>query len=333
MPTPHSHTEPLRAGMMTPSGETGYPWLFFSSGRKWRMGLGVSLLVISLGGAFYLWYVHSGNPTEPRGLVGLGYGTIGTIFLVLAAVMYSLRRRLRKRALGQLHASLNWHMFFAIIGLVMILMHSFGQFKPISGTFALYGMAALTVSGFLGRILDRLMSRLITVEVAKVLTIQGEDRIATVSQKVRAIVLHQAQEGSPALTRQVTGSSPLAAPTQDQKSTRAAPTANSAYTPWDVAYISLEPVHQRLEHVASPDRLFPGKKSSLKRPEVVMPAAAEDDISALQEVQRAMQRERLYRSVIRYWRVVHVALVLLTIGLVIWHLIFAAHLLLPTILH
>jgi hypothetical protein len=330
MPIPNWHSESLLADATTPPGETGYPWLFFSGGRKWSVGLLVSLLVSSLGGAFYLWYVHSGNTTEPKGLVGLGYGAIGTIFLVLATSMYSLRRRMRKRALGQLHASLNWHMCFAVIGLAMILMHSFGQFKPISGTFALYGMVALTASGFMGRILDRLMSRLIAGEVAKVHTIQGEDRIASISQRVRAIVLHHAQEELPVLTVQAPDISPLAERAPGSKHDGAV--ANSPYTPWDVAYFSLEPMHQRLEQVASPYHLIPSKKSALKRPDLLLPVAQED-ISSLQEVQRAMQRERLYRSVIRYWRVFHFSLVLLAIGLVTWHLIFAAQLLLPTILH
>ena len=60
---------------------------------------------------------------------------------------------------------------------------------------------------------------------------------------------------------------------------------------------------------------------------------AQEHIYELQEVERAMQREQFYRYVIRYWRKFHIALALLTLGLTIWHLIYAAQLLLPTIMH
>jgi len=46
-----------------------------------------------------------------------------------------------------------------------------------------------------------------------------------------------------------------------------------------------------------------------------------------------MQREQYYRYVIRYWRAVHVLLVLITLGLTTWHLVYAAQLLLPTLIH
>jgi hypothetical protein len=50
-------------------------------------------------------------------------------------------------------------------------------------------------------------------------------------------------------------------------------------------------------------------------------------------MQHAMQRELFYRYVIRYWRVFHVSLALLTVGLMLWHIVYALQLLLPTLLH
>jgi hypothetical protein len=50
-------------------------------------------------------------------------------------------------------------------------------------------------------------------------------------------------------------------------------------------------------------------------------------------VERAMQREQFYRYIIRYWRRVHIALVVVTLGLTIWHLVYAAELLIPVLLH
>src|SRR6266481_2127491 len=110
-------------------GESGYS-LLFSAGGRWYIRIVFPLLGIVLGGAFYVWY--------------------------------TLRRRARsKRAVGRLNSSLNLHICFGILGLAFLLMHSFGNFNPRSGTYALYSMIALVVSGVVGRILDRLVPRLI----------------------------------------------------------------------------------------------------------------------------------------------------------------------------
>src|SRR2546428_10754089 len=87
--------------------ERGYPWLFFHVRHTWGTGLIVTLIVIAISGAFYLWYSQSGNDTSPDSAAGLGYAVIGTIFFILAAVLYSLRRRSRRRAIGHLNVVLN----------------------------------------------------------------------------------------------------------------------------------------------------------------------------------------------------------------------------------
>src|SRR5204862_996962 len=94
---------------------------------------------------------------------------------------------------------------------------------------------------------------------------------------------------------------------------------------WDLAYISLEPTQQELDRNAPHYRFIPDKKSALNRPEALMPGA-EEQLSKLREIHLAMQREQFYRYVIRYWRVLHVILAFITIGLVIWHIIFATQL-------
>jgi hypothetical protein len=42
-----------------------------------------------------------------------------------------------------------------------------------------------------------------------------------------------------------------------------------------------------------------------------------------------MLREQFYRRIIRYWRILHILLSFITVGLVIWHITFALILLLP----
>ena len=103
-------------------------------------------------------------------------------------------------------------------------------------------------------------------------------------------------------------------------------------TPWDLGYISLEATPQELSLEANHYRFVPDKKSELTRPGAFIPGAQEH-ISELHEVERAMQRELFYRYVIRYWRKFHILLALLTLALTIWHLVYAGQLLVPVLLH
>ncbi len=331
VPTIHGHSPYDSYGLLnaldpdtsSQSGEKGYSWLFFSPRWRWIWGFLITILFISLSGGLYFWYRFTTSDISPFGVVGLSYAIIGTLFLLLAMLMYTLRRRLRKRAIGQLNASLNWHVFFAIMGLAAIFIHSFGNFSPISGTFALYGMIALTVSGVVGRFLDRLLPRLIAQNVSKVLTAQGEDRITTVSQRLEAIVVHNTAEELTGFAIGIPedfGGFPPNNPPHG---------GTPLHVSWDLAYISLEPTQQELDRYASHYRLVPDKKSALSRPGAMMPGAQEH-MSTLHDMDHAMRREQTYRYLIRYWRIFHVALAFLTIGLVIWHIIFALHIIFPT---
>ncbi len=197
--------------------------------RTWLLSLCVTGFVIAVVGGFYLWYSQFGNDVAPDSVIGLIFASAGTVCFILAAMLYMRHRRSQRRQAGQLNASLHWHIFLAILSLALLLMHSFGNFNARTGTYALYGLIALVVSGFVGRLVDRIMPRLIASEVAKLITLQEEN-----GQSERAIV---------------------------------------------------------------------------------------------QQAVRSAQSEQFYRSVIRYWRIFHVVLALLTVGLVVWHLVFVVQLL------
>ena len=107
----------------------GYSWLFFYVRCSWFYGLLVTLVVVGGSGIFYAWYSHYGDDPTPNGIVGLSYALAGITFLLLAAVGYGIRRRSSRGSLGQLNAALNWHVFFAIMGLALLVMHSFGNFQ------------------------------------------------------------------------------------------------------------------------------------------------------------------------------------------------------------
>lgn len=347
------------------NGESGYSWLFFTGGSAQVVRFLITFLVIISAIVFFVWYVRHSNDTSPDSLVGLGFAIAGTFFLILAAVLYSRRRRSQKKGVvGKLNASLQWHISFAVLGLTLLCLHSFGNFNPRSGTYALYGMVALVISGFIGRMLDRIVPFLITNEVQKALTAQGDDRIEVISQKLQSIVVHNNQslrsftpdnsppgKGGTVGRGDVAGRNTLVGTEWDTRAgTSPAPTSlvplpgpvsnafpfaykeQRLHTPWDLAYISLDATPQELSRETGHYRFIPDKKSELARPGAFMPGAQEQ-ISELRTVERAMQREQFYRYIIRYWRKFHVALALLTLGLTIWHIIYALQLLLPALLH
>ena len=318
-------------------GETGYSWLHFSPGGGKGLRALLTLALTAGGIAFYVWYSRHSSDASPDSIAGYAFAITGMFFATLAGILYSRRRRShKKRVVGKLNASLQWHMCFALLALVFLFLHSFGNFNPRSGTYALYGMIALAISGVIGRLLDRLAPRLVAGEVHKALTARGEDRVESISQKLQAIIVHNNEKvqgfAAPDESKTIT-SSPV--------SLSGGPLSNHfpfeyrnqpLHTPWDLAYISLEATPQELGREAGQYRFVPDKKSQLTRPGALMPGAREH-MAELQEVERAMQRESFYRYVIRYWRKLHVLLVLVTLGLTLWHIIYAAQLLLPTLMH
>jgi hypothetical protein len=312
--------------MYRPEGEKGYPWLFFYINRPWLNSF--LFIVIGIIGAsiFYLWYSATSDDVSPDSIAGYSYAVAGTACLIFALLDFSLRRHSRKRVIGQLNATLNRHVCAGLLGIVLLFMHSFGNFNPRSGTYALYGMIALVISGLIGRTLDRLVPRLIAAEVSKALTAQGEDRIESISQNLQSLVVHNTKEKLHAI--KIPGQRPALAPEQGPNSRIS---RSVLPTSWDLAYITLDETPQELQNDTAQYRFVPERKSTFSRPGALIPGAHEQ-MSELHNVQQALQREEFFRYIIRYWRIFHIALALLTVGLTLWHLVYALQLLIPTFL-
>ena len=296
--------------------EEKYSWFFLDLSSAWVVSFLATLAMIVCSVVLFVLYSRLSNDPTPDSFAGYTYAIVGTLFMLLATVGYA-RRRLRKRAVGQLNASLHWHISFGMIALVLFFLHSFGNFNPRTGTYALYGMIALVISGMIGRALDRIVPRLITQEVDHALTERGEDRVELHTRTIQSIVSYNKQE-----LRSL----------KPQKSAK--PSVNTQAkkpltTEWDLAYISLEETPQELRQNEVHYRFVPDRESNLDRPETLMPGV-QKQLREINSVQSALQREEYYRAVIRYWRFVHVALVFITIGLTLWHLEYAAALLIPT---
>ncbi len=300
-----------------------YPWLI-------SLLVTVGLIILTL--ATLLVYTRLSDDRSPFGIAGLAYAIAGLFFMGLATVGYTLSRRSRKRVVGTLNAKLYWHISFGVIALLMIFLHSFGNFEPVSGTYALFGLVALIMSGFIGRMLDRIVPTLIAREVNTALTEQGDDRIERVTQTLEHIAMYQREQlhsfkGSPnvQVAQKERQTATVGMISQDRDS-MALPAS------WDLAYISLAQTPQEIERDGAHYRLVPSRKSPLSEPKALIPGLQEH-MAELHTVQRALQREQIYRAIIRYWRVLHICLVALTIGLTLWHLEFAATLLIPIYFH
>ncbi|GCE04955.1 hypothetical protein [Dictyobacter aurantiacus] len=310
------------------SDEKGYPWFFFDTGRPWVKTWFVTLILILVFILSLFIYAHFSQDLSPDSLAGYTYAIVGSGFMLLATFLYTRARRQRQRRIGHLNASLNWHISFGVLAIVILLLHSFGNFNPRTGTYALEGMIALVISGFIGRMIDRFAPRQITKEVKKALTEYGDDRIEDISRNVQEIVTHNTQDlrtfkPQGKTTRALNGQAAQVV-TPDPVSLGGTALPSS----WDIAYISLEETPQEVSRNSQQYRFVPDKRSALATPGALIPGYNEQ-MEELQTVQHALQREQFYRALIRYWRIFHVLLVLLTLALTIWHLVYAGQLLIP----
>jgi hypothetical protein len=88
---------------------------------------------------------------KPTGLLGQGYGIIGSLMITVGVIMYSSRKRWRAIAnLGRIKNWLEFHIFLCLLGPMLVVYHT--TFK-IGGLVAVsfWSMAAVVLSGVIGR--------------------------------------------------------------------------------------------------------------------------------------------------------------------------------------
>jgi hypothetical protein len=309
--------------------QKGYSWLFFHTNSTWITGLLTTILVVGIGGSFYALYYQFGNDFTPDSIAGYAFAITGTSFTLLATFLYTLRRRSHKLAMGQLNAALNWHVFFAIMGISFLFMHSFGNFNAKTGTYALYSLIALLISGFVGRALNNIMPWLIAREVDKIFTDQGEDRVETIARNLQTqLNLSQPPPSwPPAIPTHSYPTSWGQAPPRNFHADR-----QPASMPWDMAFIASDSVPG--SSISEEDiRIFMSNKHGAPMKAGILSSQARQQIAEIRKAERALQREQFYRFIIHYWRVFHIALALLTAGMIIWHLVYVGQLLLKAYMH
>ncbi len=288
----------MRAG--APHGRT-QPQRRQRSGGWSRSQWAAALVGLALGGALAFGYVSYllGGDVSPDSRTGYIFAILGTLLLIIVGAGYVLRKRLWRGRFGLLHTALAWHVVGGILALALILAHSAGNFHPRTGSYALYSLIALVVSGIIGKQLDKIAPRLAARAALKTLTADGEERLdALVTTLTWKRQRHR--ERSRPISHQ----------------TRQA--ASSA--PWDLAYYDLSAPPEQI-----PALLHQQHSGHSRAASPAMEGALASEAVAIRQ---QMGMERLCLHLIRVWRYLHTALSVVTLALILWHLEFAATLLL-----
>lgn len=88
---------------------------------------------------------------KPTGIVGHGYGIVGSLMILIGVSLYSSRKRLRVFAsAGKIKYYLEFHIFLCLLGPILVVYHT--TFK-IGGLVAVsfWSMTAVVLSGLIGR--------------------------------------------------------------------------------------------------------------------------------------------------------------------------------------
>ncbi|MDH3423811.1 MAG: hypothetical protein OEN00_12525, partial [Gemmatimonadota bacterium] len=123
----------------------------------WIIGLAIAGAATWFGLPYYLtpFAERPFSPLDelysPTGLLGQGYGIIGSLMILIAVVLYSLRKRTRLLGrIGKMSDWLNFHIFLCLLGPFLVLLHTtfkFGGFVAIS----FWSMTIVVISGVFGR--------------------------------------------------------------------------------------------------------------------------------------------------------------------------------------
>ena len=91
------------------------------------------------------------NELKPGGILGHGYGIIGTLMMIVGVFGYMLRKRVKAMyRWGRLKYWLEFHIFLCTLGPLLILFHSAFKFGGLV-SISFWSMVAVVISGVIGR--------------------------------------------------------------------------------------------------------------------------------------------------------------------------------------
>jgi hypothetical protein len=142
-----------------------YIGLFFA------IGIGVTILLAIYGFDYYTtpleerFFNSDHNLLKPSGMLGHGFGIIGTLMMIIGVSVYMIRKRFRKFFnIGYLKHWLEFHIFLCSVGPILVLYHTSFKFGGIV-SISFWSMVLVVLSGVVGRF--------IYVQIPR--TIQGQE--------------------------------------------------------------------------------------------------------------------------------------------------------------
>jgi len=124
------------------------------------------------------------NYLKPSGLLGHGYGIIGTSLMLLGVVLYMLRKRVRIFSnFGALKYWLEFHIFLCTIGPILILFHTAFKFGGIVSV-SFWSMVLVFFSGIIGRFIYIRIPRTIDGEELNIEQINENNKNLSIKLKM-----------------------------------------------------------------------------------------------------------------------------------------------------
>ncbi len=135
------------------------------------VGIGVTLLLGVYGYQYYTtpleerFFDPNYNLLKPSGMLGHGFGIIGSLMMIFGVAIYMIRKRVRRFFnFGFLKHWLEFHIFLCTVGPILVLYHTAFKFGGIVAV-SFWSMTAVVASGIVGRF--------IYVQIPR--TIQGKE--------------------------------------------------------------------------------------------------------------------------------------------------------------
>lgn len=145
--------------------------------------LSILILLINYGYSYYRVsleerYFHPANEAlKPSGILGHGFGIIGSLFMILGVSLYMLRKRFRVfHRIGILKHWLEFHIFLCTLGPILVLFHTSFKFGGIVAI-SFWSMVAVFLSGIIGRFIYLQIPRTIEgreLSLSEVQELKGE---------------------------------------------------------------------------------------------------------------------------------------------------------------
>jgi hypothetical protein len=121
------------------------------------VGISVSILLAIYGFEYYTipleerFFNPDHNLLKPSGMLGHGFGIIGTLMMIVGVSVYMIRKRYRKFFnIGYLKHWLEFHIFLCSVGPVLVLYHTAFKFGGLV-SISFWSMVLVVLSGVIGR--------------------------------------------------------------------------------------------------------------------------------------------------------------------------------------